>query len=65
LKKRAVIRKSLLNGILATERSNDLKVKRTDLHLCGPNKRCNRSIAELNLDIEYLRAAVVLNKIGV
>ena len=39
LKKGTVVRKSLLNGILATEGLNDLKVKRTDMHLCGANKR--------------------------
>jgi len=63
LKKGEVVRKSLLNGILATEGLNDLGVKRTDLYLCGANERYNRLIAELNSDIEYLRAAVVLARL--
>jgi len=63
LKKGTVVRKSWLNWILETDGLNDLKVKRTDLHLFGANKRCNRLIAELNSDIEYLRAAVVLARL--
>ena len=62
-KKGTVVRKSLLNGIPATEGLNDLRVKRTVLLLCGANKRCSRLIAELNSDIEYLRAAVVLARL--
>jgi len=48
----------LLNGIQATDGLNDLKVKGIDLHLCGADERCNRLIAELDSDIEYLRVAV-------
>ena len=54
LKKGAMVRKSLLHRILATEGLNDLKVKRTDLHLCGADTRCSRLIAELNSDIKEL-----------
>ena len=53
----------MLTGILATEGLNDLEVKRTDLRICEANKIYNRSIAEFDSDIEYLRAAVVLARL--
>jgi len=38
-------------------------VKRINGHLCGANKRCNRSIAEVNSDIEYLKVAAGLARL--